>query len=178
MSRTKKILLGTVAAVGIGAAALSFSGVGSQTLNTAKLELVSSAVAAGGGHRWGHRGGHRHGIRMLCSDRRTGKLEDALGFAEAFFSFSGEQQAAWDGLTAALREGNESIGAHCEAIRSTPRERTSTARLARVEAMLTAGLDVVQKVRPAYDRFYATLTDDQRAALEKLIQRRGERARR
>ena len=48
MSVTKKILLGTVAAVAIGGVVLAFSGVAPQTMNTAKLELISSAMASGG----------------------------------------------------------------------------------------------------------------------------------
>jgi hypothetical protein len=174
MSRTKKILLGTVAAVGIGAAALSFSGVGGQTMNTAKLELIGSAAAAGGRHGWsrhGGRGGHG-GICRLCSPSRGEKLENAIGFAEAFFSFNAEQKTAWDGLTAALRDSSATIGEKCEALKSGERPKSATARLERVETMLTAGLDVVKKVRPAFDGFYATLNDDQKAALDKLIEHR------
>lgn len=38
--------------------------------------------------------------------------------------------------------------------------------------MLGAGLDVVRTVRPAFDDFYAVLGPDQRAALDRLIERR------
>ena len=172
MSRTTKIVLGTVAAVGIGAGVLMFSGVGSQSMNTAKLELISAASASGGFHR-GHRRGH--GARMICSDRRAEKLEDAIGFAEAFFSFNAEQKTAWDGLAGALRSGSDTIGKHCETIKANTGETSATGKLAQVETMLTAGLEVVQKVRPAFDGFYATLDKDQQAALDKLIQRRGRR---
>ncbi len=172
MSRTKKILLGTVAAVGIGAAAFSFSGVGGQAMNTAKLEFIGSAAAAGGHHGWGRhggRGGHG-GLRHICSESRGEKLENAIGFAEAFFSFNSEQKTAWAGLTSALRESSAAIGERCDALKEGERSKSATAKLERVETMLTAGLDVVKKVRPAFDGFYATLTDDQKAALDKLIE--------
>ena len=168
MSRTKKILLGTAAVVGIGGTALAFSGVGGQTMNTAKLELISSAVAASGDHgdRRGHHRGYRHGgrhggMKMMCSGRRAEKLNDAIGFAEAFFSFNAEQKVAWDGLAAALRDGSDTIGKQCAALKE--------------DGKLNTGLQVVQKVRPAFDTLYATLDKDQQAALDKLIQRRGRR---
>lgn len=170
MTLTKKILLGTIAVVGIGGGALMFSGVGSQSMNTAKLELISAAAASGGYHR-GHRRGH--GARMICSDRRAEKLEDAIGFAEVFFSFNQEQKSAWDGLAGALRSGSDTIGKHCETIKANAEKTSVTGKLAQVETMLTAGLEVVQKVRPAFDGFYATLDKNQQAALDKLIQRRG-----
>lgn len=177
MSRTMKILLGTVAVIGIGGATLAFSGIAPQTMNTAKLELISSAVAAGGhggGYRGHHRGG-RHGMRMICSDRRAEKVEDAIGFAEAFFTFKGEQKVAWDGLATALRNGSETIGKHCEAMKDGGRADTATGKFARVETMLTAGLEVVQTVRPAFDKLYATLDEKQQAALDKMMRRGGGR---
>jgi hypothetical protein len=170
MSRTKKILLGTAAAVAVGGGVLAFSGVGGQEMNTAKLELISSAAAASGHFRGHHRG---HGMKRICSDGRTEKLEDAIGFVEAFFSFNAEQKTAWDGLATALRDGSEAIGKNCAAMREAGGEKTATGKLARVETMLTAGLEVVKKVRPAFDRFYGTLDEKQRAALDKLIERRG-----
>ena len=179
MSVTKRILLGTVAVLGIGGATFAFSGVAPQTMNTAKLELISSAMAAGGedegrGYRGHHRGG-RHGMRMICSDRRADKVEDAIGFAEAFFTFRGEQKVAWDGLAAALREGSTTIGKHCEAMKAEGRQKTATGKFARMETMLTAGLEVVKKVRPAFDKLYATLDEKQQAALDKMIRRGGGR---
>lgn len=179
MSVMKKMLLGTVAVAGIGGAVFAFSGVAPQTMNTAKLELISSALASerhgeDRGYRGHHRGG-RHGMRMICSDRRAEKVEDAIGFAEAFFTFRGEQKVAWDGLAAALREGSATIGKHCEAMKAEGRQKTATGKFARMETMLTAGLEVVKTVRPAFDKLYATLDEKQQAALDKMISRGGRR---
>jgi hypothetical protein len=176
MSRFTKILLGTVAVVGIGGATLAFSGIGGQSMNTAKLELISSAVAAGGDrgyHRGMHRGGRHGGMRMMCSDRRTEKLDDIIGFTEAFFSFNADQKVAWDGLAAALRDGSDTIGKQCAALKEDGKPLTATDKFARMETMLTAGLQIVQKVRPAFDKLYVTLDKEQQAAIDKLIQRRG-----
>lgn len=174
MTRTKKILLGTVAAVGIGWTAMSVTGIGAQTLNTAKLELISEAAAAMPGKSGGHfRGGDRHGMMRMCGPQRTERLENAIGFVDAFFSFNDAQKAAWTDLATALRDGSETIGKRCEAMRDQPRDDTAPGRLARMETMLSSGLDIVQKVRPAFDKFYGTLDEKQQAALDKLIQHRG-----
>lgn len=161
MTRKRKFLLGAVAAVGVGAIAVAFTGPGSQALNTAKLELVSSAIATPHGGR--HRG---HGIRHLCDDARTERLDAGIRFVEAFFSFNDEQKPAWEALEAALREGSETIGQHCAAMRGKPSD--TPGRFERLETLLTAGLDVVRKVRPAFARFYATLNDDQKAAVDRI----------
>jgi len=176
MSRFRKILLGTVAVVGISGATLAFSGIGGQSMNTAKLELISSAVAAGGDrgyHRGFHRGGRHGGMRMMCSDRRTETLDDIIGFTETFFSFNAEQKVAWDGLTTALREGSGTIGKQCAVLKEDGKPITATDKFTRMETMLTAGLQIVQKVRSAFDKLYMTLDKEQQAAIDKLIRRRG-----
>ena len=166
MKRNSKILLGTVAAIGIGGAAFTFTGAGSQALNTAKLELISAAAASHGGHRG-------RGLHRVCGDARSQKLDGVIGFVEAFFSFNDEQKPAWDALAAALRKGSDAIGRHCATIGEKP--TSAPGKLAVLETALTAGLEVVQEVRPAFDRFYQTLDEDQRAAIDSLVERRGRR---
>lgn len=167
MTRKWKIALGAVAALGIGGVAFAFTGAGSQALNTAKLEMISAAAASQGGHR------DRRGLHRICSDSRSQKLEGGIEFVEAFFSFNDEQRPAWDALAAALRKGSDAIGRHC----ATLGERPSTApgKLAVLETAMTAGLEVVREVRPAFERFYGTLNEDQRAAIDRLVERRGRR---
>ena len=55
------------------------------------------------------------------------------------------------------------------------RQKTATGKFARMETMLTAGLEVVKTVRPAFDKLYATLDEKQQAALDKMISRGGRR---
>ena len=54
-------------------------------------------------------------------------------------------------------------------------QKTVTGKFARMETMLVAGLEVVQTVRPAFDKLYATLDEKQQAALDKMIRRGGGR---
>lgn len=170
MTRKWKIALGAVAAIGIGGVAFAFTGAGSQALNTAKLEMISAAAASQGGH-WGHR--RVRGLHRICGDSRSQRLEGGIDFVEAFFSFNDQQKPAWDAFAAALRKGSDAIGRHC----ATLDERPSTApgKLAVLETAMTAGLEVVREVRPAFERFYGTLNEDQKAAIDRLVERRGRR---
>lgn len=170
MTRKWKIALGAVAAVGIGGVAFAFTGAGSQALNTAKLEMISAAAASQGGH-WDHRRGR--GLHRICGDSRSQKLEGGIDFVEAFFSFNDQQKPAWDALAAALRKGSDAIGRHCAALGERP--STAPGKLAVLETAMTAGLEVVREVRPAFERFYGTLNEDQKAAIDRLVERRGRR---
>jgi len=82
---------------------------------------------------------------MICSDHRTEKLDDALGFVEAFFSFNAEQKTAWNGLAGALRDGSDVIDKHCAAIKDKSEVPSAAGKLAQIETMPTAGLEVVQE---------------------------------
>ena len=49
-------------------------------------------------------------------------------------------------------------------------------RLQRFESLATTGLGILQRIRPAFDRFYATLSDKQKKAIDDVISRRGRRS--
>ena len=163
----KRIGIASVVVAGLGGA--GFAAFSSPSLNTAKLELISSVAAH-------ERGGHHHrgkGMRHLCSEERTKKLEDGIQFVEAFFSFNEDQEIAWGNLATTLREGSTTIGKYCEDLGANP--ATAPEKLERAEVMLAAGHELVQKIRPSFERFYGTLDARQQAALDKLHQRRGRR---
>jgi hypothetical protein len=124
-------------------------------------------VPAGWRHGW--RGeGHGRFAEIVCSDARDEMLKDRLAFVESFGEFTPEQEPAWQQLTAAIRAGSAKVGKACTEFESLNTPATAPARLARVELMLSTGLDIVQGVRPAFEQFYAVLDDDQKAALDRL----------
>ena len=163
----KRIGIASVVVAGLGAA--GFAAFSSPSMNTAKLELISSVAAHEHG-RYHHRG---KGMKHLCSDERTKKLEDGIQFVEAFFSFNEEQQKAWGNLATTLREGSVTIGKYCDNLGERP--TTAPEKLARAETMLAAGHELVQDIRPSFESFYGTLDAKQQAALDKLHQRHGRR---
>ncbi|MEQ9639036.1 MAG: Spy/CpxP family protein refolding chaperone [Alphaproteobacteria bacterium] len=154
MNRNLTLALATVTGIGLGAAGVA-------TLDVAE--------AAGGPHGWGARGGH--GIARFCTADRDGRLDDMLGFADSFLRLDDNQRPAWDGLAQSLRGANTRIDAACAEL-GDGIGASAPARLAAVETLLGTGLDIVKQVRPAFDGFYATLDDDQKQALDQLMDRR------
>ncbi len=125
----------------------------------------------GGGHGWGrhHRG---PGFARFCNDeRREAWIEDRVQLIESFAEFTPEQTEAWTGLKDAVNAASAQVGETCEQAREAGRPENTPERLARAEAFMTAGLSVVQEVRPAFETFYASLDDDQKQALDRMVTR-------
>jgi LTXXQ motif family protein len=125
-------------------------------------------MLAGWRHGW-HGGGHGRFAEHVCGDARDEILEDRLAFVDSFVDFTDEQEPAWQQLTAAIRAGSAKVGEVCAELEAP--DPTAPAHLARVELILSTGLDIVEGVRPAFEQFYAVLDDDQKAALDKLVSR-------
>jgi hypothetical protein len=125
-------------------------------------------MLAGWHHSW-HGGGRGRFAEFVCSDARDEILEDRVAFVESFVDFTDEQEPAWQQLAAAIRAGSAKVEEICAELEAP--DPTAPAHLARVELILSTGLDIVQQVRPAFEQFYAVLDDDQKAALDKLVSR-------
>jgi hypothetical protein len=135
---------------------------------------ASSAIPAhfGGWHHRGPRGGG--GFRQhLCSGRHGERMDSFVALVESFVDFTPEQGAAWQQLVAAARASSGSIGEACAELADAGVPTAATDKLARIETMLTTGLDIVQRLRPKFDDFYATLNDDQKKAIDDLMSHRG-----
>ncbi len=148
-------------------------------LNAAKPYMVSYAAEKlaepahfGGSRHGGWQGRSGHGIAMICSDRRDQRIGHAVDLIESFVDFTAEQTEAWSKLTQAVRDSSAAIGTACEGLVDAEAPRTAPERVERLELMLTVGLDVIGRVRPAFDEFYAVLSDKQKKAVDALISRR------
>jgi len=176
MTRTRKIVLGTV-----GLAAL--------------LGGVAAASAHRGG--WGH-GGHgaRHAAgggfggggggalgflasgRAVCNGRGAEMADVMAVRLEYRLNVTDAQKPALDDLKAAIKTGVGKIAAACPkrpepTADGTPRQRpTAPERLANLEAGLAARLDAVRGVRPAAEKFYASLSDEQKTKLSEMGEKR------
>jgi hypothetical protein len=116
---------------------------------------------------------HRGGFGYICGKRREARTERMIGVVEGLMTFDTTQEAAWNDFTKAVRDSNKSMNETCAGLRQdkdTP--ANATGRLARMEAMLAAGLKFVRTVRPKFDRFYATLNDKQKEAFDSLARHR------
>ncbi|MHB2165760.1 Spy/CpxP family protein refolding chaperone [Alsobacter sp. R-9] len=86
--------------------------------------------------------------------RMTQRLERSVTLTDA-------QKPDFEALKAAMTKAESTLKAACptEAERN---DRTPTGRLALAEKRMTAALDAIRTVRPAFDAFYAKLDDKQR----------------
>lgn len=163
MTRKTKLLLGGVAltAIGLGAA---------------------GAMARHGHHGWGHHGGMHGGmfgpgfghIGRVCRDGRTAEMADHIAVRIEHRAKPTEaQRAAFDDLKTAMKSAAGKLQAGCPAQAVAepgkddvpPARPSPVERLANAEAMTAATLEAIKTVRPAAEKFYAQLTDEQKASL-------------
>ena len=110
---------------------------------------------------WGGRGG-------MCDPRFAGLAEWRIGQIERAVQPTDAQRAALNELRSASTKAAESLAAACP--RDLP--ATSVARLELMEKRMEAMLASLKTVRPAFDAFYATLSDEQKARLDRAGPRR------
>ncbi len=111
----------------------------------------------------------RNEFRRLCSPRVAGFAEWRLDRLERVVKPTDAQRAKLDEFKAASNKAAEAMRAACPS-------DVPTSMVGRVEAMekrLEAMLQAVKTVRPAFEAFYATLSDDQKASLNTRPRRHG-----
>jgi len=162
MTRNKKIVIG-----GLVLAALTAGG------------IAVSAERGGWGHGGGHgmRGGMMGGMMgAICKGDASEKADLMLVRLEYKLKPVDAQKQAFEELKTAAKSAAIKAKAGCPPPRVRPADGTRpapkspTERLAMMETALTAQLDAVRTVRPAAEKFYATLSDEQKNA---VTQRRG-----
>jgi hypothetical protein len=106
----------------------------------------------------GFMGGNRGG---MCDPRAAGMAEWRMERINQLITPTEAQRTALNDLRTASTKAAETIAAAC------PREfpASATARMELMEKRLETMLAAVKTVRPAFDAFYATLTDEQKARI-------------
>ncbi len=96
---------------------------------------------------------------MMCDPRAAGLAEWRMDRIEHLIGPNDAQRVALDALRAASVKAAETVAAAC------PPElpASATGRLETIEKRLDAMLTAIKIVRPAFDAFYATLNDEQKA---------------
>lgn len=104
-------------------------------------------------------------------------VEEMMEHAEEEVEFTSTQQAAWDDLIAAVRQGGSEVSAFCGKVDAARAADTAPApdRLAMAEEAVAVGLKTIQTIRPAFDAFYNTLDAEQKELLDSAVghRRRG-----
>lgn len=109
---------------------------------------------------WGGRGG-MGGFAGMCDPRGAGLAEWRMKRIERLIKPNEAQRKALDDLRTASTKAAETIAAAC------PRDfpASASARMELMEKRLEAMLTAMKTVRPAFDAFYVTLTDEQKARI-------------
>ncbi len=162
MTRTRKLIIGGLALAAV------IGGV---------VAAAAHRHGGFGGHGWHRGGGHggefgflAHGGAM-CGGRGAEMADIMAVRLEHRLKTTDAQKPALDELKAALRAGAAKVEASCPprseraADGARPPKPTPPERLARLEAGLAARLEAIRTVRPVAEKFYATLTDEQKAKL-------------
>jgi hypothetical protein len=109
---------------------------------------------------WGGRGDT---MRAMCDPRAAGMAEWRMDRIQRLIKLTDAQKTALDALRTASAKAAETIAAAC------PREfpASASARMELTEKRLDAMLVAVKTVRPAFDAFYATLDNEQKARIDR-----------
>ena len=175
---TRKILIGSgVAAALITGAVVVESSIW-PTAPSHAAGVMARQVHFGdhGGWRHGHGRGHARGMAMMCGEGRDERIKHGLAFVEGFVNFTPDQTTTWSDLTKAIRVGSATIGEKCEEMEKTGMPESAPDRLLHFEALASTGLTILQRIRPAFERFYATLSNKQKKAIDGLMSHRGRRS--
>ena len=103
----------------------------------------------------------REHFGRMCSPRAAGFSEWRINRMEQTVKPNDAQRAKFDELKAASGKAAELMRTACAA--DVP--ATMAGRMEATEKRLEAMLQAVKSVRPAFEAFYATLSDDQKASL-------------
>ena len=103
----------------------------------------------------------RQQFGRMCSPRSAGFAEWRIDRMERAVKPTDAQRAKFDELKAASSKAAEAVRTACAA--DVP--ATMAGRMEATEKRLEAMLQAVKSVRPAFDAFYATLSDEQKASL-------------
>jgi hypothetical protein len=101
---------------------------------------------------------------MMCNPRAAGLSAWRIGAIEEIVRPTEAQRASMDALKQASAKAADTMAAACP--QDLP--ATSSARLEAMEKRLDAMLQAVKTVRPAFDTFYAGLSDEQKRRLDEV----------
>lgn len=104
----------------------------------------------------------RGGFGRTCSPAAAGFLGWRIDRIEQIIKPTEAQRAKFDDLKAASDKASEALRLTCP----TEVPTTAVGRMEFMERRMEAMLQSVKTVRPAFEAFYATLTDEQKARLD------------
>jgi hypothetical protein len=106
------------------------------------------------------------GRRRFCDARSAGLTQLRTDWIARLLKPTEAQNKALDGLAAASGKAIDMFAASCP--RRAPRLQTAPAQFEMMEKRIETAAQAVKTVRPAFDAFYASLDDQQKAKVDEL----------
>ncbi|MEM9683028.1 MAG: Spy/CpxP family protein refolding chaperone [Pseudomonadota bacterium] len=173
MKRFNALLAGSAVAA---ATALSAIAVSAAPAGSAQTAAETSKATATPAVRKAHGEGKRHGARRgACGSRAEARFERRVNLIEGLMEFTPAQQTAWTDLKTTMKSGQETIKKSCEARKEAGKPKTAIERFDRYEDAMATRLSVMRSVKPAFEKFYGTLTEKQQKAVDEMYTRKGRR---
>ena len=122
----------------------------------------------GEGPGWRHHGGPRGNE---CGPRAGSPMQRQINVIEGLMEFTPEQKTAWDELKSTIKTGQESLQKACEARKDADRPKNAVERFNRIEESMSTRLAVMRSVKPAFEKFYGTLSEKQQKAVDGMFTR-------
>jgi len=137
----------------------AYAGAPASSVNYSRANSSRAAYARGGANEGG-------GAPQVCSGDAQGLTDFPIDRIAQQVSPTQDQQGLLDDLKVATQKAVEILQEACP----TDLPATPTGRLAAMRIRVQAMLDAVRTVRPALEKFYASLTDEQKERFNSLDQ--------
>lgn len=125
----------------------------------AQAQIVSPAAS---------NGDRRIGVAEVC--RNLNFYESLKVTVPLLLRLDERQINSWKGVEGALSDARQPVEAGCGKLSTLPATGEATAQAARLEVVLASSLDALRRVRPSFNRFYATLDAGQRRQVDKMFE--------
>ena len=118
--------------------------------------------------RAGAAGSYRYGVAEVCRDLNM--YEALKPTVPVLLGLNPRQKTSWKDVEAALADARKPIDSGCGKLKTMPNGGAANAQAARLEVVLASSLDAVRRVRPSFDKFYATLDAGQKRQVDKIFE--------
>jgi hypothetical protein len=134
----------------------------------AGLVVAVATIAHAQQQRGPANGQYRYGVTEVCRD--INMYEALKPTVPMLLGLNQRQAASWKDVETALVDAKRPIETGCGKLKTMPAGMAANAQAARLEVVLASSLDAVRRVRPSFDKFYATLDDGQRRQVDRIFE--------
>lgn len=127
------------------------------------VALYPDARASQDRHGWWRHGEGGNAAVGFCEDGHAARIGEMGPYLDSWLELDARQRDAWSDLERQTTQAMASFDEYCDDTGTV----TMADHLAQAETMLAKGAAAIREVRPAFDAFYNSLNEKQRAMLDK-----------